>query len=424
MPLDQAAAFLPRAIDQASNPVLVTDADLTYPGPKILYINQAFTQMTGYTWADLQGKSPRILQGELTNQKELKRLRQCLEEGKEFKGANVNYRKDGLPYLVEWNIAAVRDATGQVTHYISMQRNVSKRREEEHFSRTLLNNIGEGVFGVDSEGRFTFINPAGLRMLGYSKNEDLIGQNSHQLTHHSYPDGSPYPEKDCPIYQAINAGKPLKDWDEDWFWRPDGSGFPVEIYATPLWQELGLVFGGVVTFRDISERKHLEYELQQMAFHDQLTHLYNRRAFYDLLEKEVARSQRYQTQFSLLMFDLDHFKQINDTYGHDLGDQVLVRIAELTSQRMRENDAICRWGGEEFMALLPETNLSCAQALAEQLRKTIADEVFPEVGKVTASIGVVEYQTNESLDELTCRVDALLYQAKTAGRNRVCADAI
>jgi len=419
MPLKKAAALLPRAIDQASNPLLVTDARLDYPGPEILYINQAFTEMTGYTWDDLKGKTPRILHGERTDQAELKRLRQCLEAGLEFKGANVNYRKDGSPYLVEWNISPVLDERGQLTHFISIQRDITQRREEEHFSRTLLNSIGEGIFGVDSEGRFTFINPAGLALLGYQDEEELLGKSSHHLTHHSYPDKTPYPEQECPIFQAINSGKSVKNWDEDWFWRKDGSGFPVEIYATPLWQELGQVFGGVVTFRDISQRKRLEYELQQLAYHDQLTNLYNRRAFYELLEQEAERAKRYHTRFSLVMFDLDHFKNINDTHGHDVGDQVLVRVAELATERMRVNDAVCRWGGEEFMVLLPESSLEQAACLAEAFRQKMQAEDFPECKTVTASLGVVEYQIGESLDQLTQRADAALYQAKKEGRNRV-----
>jgi|AntRauTorckE6833_2_1112554.scaffolds.fasta_scaffold03414_4 diguanylate cyclase (GGDEF)-like protein/PAS domain S-box-containing protein len=419
MPLKKAAPLLPAAIDQASNPLLVTDARLDEPGPEIVYINQAFTKMTGYTWDDLKGKTPRILQGERTDRAELKRLRECLERGKEFKGSNVNYRKDGSPYLVEWNVAPVFDEQGELTHFISIQRDITQRREEEHFSRTLLNSIGEGIFGIDAEGRFTFINPAGLALLGYQNEDELLGKNSHELTHHSYPDKTFYPEQECPIYQAINAGKSVKNWDEDWFWRKDGSGFPVEIYATPLWQELGQVFGGVVTFRDISQRKRLEHELQQLAYHDQLTNLYNRRAFYELLEQEAERAKRYHTCFSLVMFDLDYFKKVNDTYGHDLGDQVLVRVAEIATERMRVNDAVCRWGGEEFMVLLPQTRLQQAGSLAEYFREKIQTEEFPQVKTVTVSLGVVEYQPGESLDQLTQRADAALYQAKEAGRNRV-----
>ncbi|SFC48283.1 PAS domain S-box-containing protein/diguanylate cyclase (GGDEF) domain-containing protein [Marinospirillum celere] len=419
MPLKKAAPFLPIALDQASNPVLVTDARLEEPGPRILYINQAFTRMTGYQWQDLEGKTPRILQGRRTDRQELARLSETLKQGREFKGSNVNYRKDGSPYLVEWNISPVKDEIGQITHFISIQRDISQRREEEHFSRTLLKNIGEGVFGVDAEGRFTFINPAGLKLLGYSHEEELLGQNSHQLIHHSYPDGRSYPTEACPIHQAINSGLSADQWHEDWFWRQDASGFPVEIYATPLWQELGQVFGGVVTFRDISERKRLEGELQQLAYHDQLTQLYNRHAFYELLEQEAARAQRYQTRFSLVMFDLDYFKKINDNYGHHLGDQVLIKVAELATERMRINDAVCRWGGEEFMVLLPETSLSRAAKLAEAFRKKLEAACFPEVGRVTASLGVVEYCPDESLDQLTLRADTALYEAKEAGRNQV-----
>ncbi|WP_416884906.1 diguanylate cyclase [Marinospirillum sp.] len=421
MPVQATPTFLLRALEQATNPIVVTDAQLDDQGPRILYVNQAFTLMTGYSAQELQGQRASKLQGQLTNTEELEQLKQALQAGRSYSGSNVNYRKDGSPYLVEWNISPVRDEQGEVTHFISVQRDVSQRRQEEHFSLTLLNNIGEGVFGIDSQGCFTFINPSALRMLGYASEEEVLGRNSHELTHHTHPDGSPYPEENCPIYRALSCGEPLKDWDEDWFWRQDGSGFPVEIYAAPMWQELGQAFGGVVTFWDISERKALEQELQELAFHDQLTHLYNRRAFIDLLEAEVAKSSRYQTRFSLIMFDLDHFKRVNDSYGHDRGDQVLKRVAELSQERLRANDSVARWGGEEFMVLLPETSLKRALKAAESLRQKIADENFTEVGQVTISLGVAEYQPEESLDSLTQRVDQALYAAKEGGRNQVVA---
>ena len=406
------------AVDQAYNSVVITTGELDTPGPTIVYVNQAFTEMTGYTREEVVGATPRILQGPKTDRTQLDRLRARLEAGQSFQGSTVNYRKDGHPYLVEWNITPVRDAAGSVDYYVSVQRDITSRAEAERFSQTLLNGLGEGVFGIDEGGRFTFVNPAALALLGVDGDAELLGRNSHQLTHHSDAEGNPYPEEECPIYRVMQTGEPLEAW-QDWFWRRDGSGFPVEVYATPLWREMGTVFGGVVVFRDISEQKRLEAELERQASHDRLTGLYNRRFFDQLLAKEISRALRSGEALSLIMFDIDHFKAINDNYGHLIGDEILQELARQVGGRLRSADILARWGGEEFMALLPDTGEAGARELAETIRAQVAHQAFPSAGDVTISLGVAELEAGEALEELTRRADEALYAAKTQGRNRV-----
>ncbi|NLK51356.1 MAG: sensor domain-containing diguanylate cyclase, partial [Syntrophomonadaceae bacterium] len=173
---------------------------------------------------------------------------------------------------------------------------------------------------------------------------------------------------------------------------------------------------------DISKRKKLEAELQALAMTDVLTGIYNRRYFTQLLEKEMKRSQRYQTSFSLVMFDIDHFKQVNDTYGHDVGDLVLKEVVSLIKTRIRKTDFFARWGGEEFIILLLNTSYEQAAILAESMRELLQNTSLPQVGRVTASFGVSSYQANESIDALLKRVDDLVYQAKRNGRNCVRVD--
>lgn len=182
--------------------------------------------------------------------------------------------------------------------------------------------------------------------------------------------------------------------------------------------ELGAIARAFNELLAIVER--LLWEQTELAGTDQLTGLANRRRFNEFFERELNRRQRQATPLSLLLFDLDHFKRINDQYGHEVGDLVLGEVARLTGGAIRRTDLAARWGGEEFVVLLPDTDREAARQLAEKLRATIAAHDFPRVGKLTVSFGVTSLLAEESGDKgLFKRADQALYQAKAGGRNRV-----
>lgn len=162
--------------------------------------------------------------------------------------------------------------------------------------------------------------------------------------------------------------------------------------------------------------------LSQMATTDSLTGLLNRRQMIALTEKLLARHNRRPTNLTLMLMDIDHFKQINDRHGHDVGDRVLTAVSRLFQSSMREQDFIGRWGGEEFLAVLPDTNLEQAAETAERIRNTIQamrlDSADTKVG-VTLSIGITQYRAEEALSTAIARADLALYKGKSAGRNRV-----
>jgi diguanylate cyclase (GGDEF)-like protein len=160
---------------------------------------------------------------------------------------------------------------------------------------------------------------------------------------------------------------------------------------------------------------------EMLAARDQLTGLCNRRNFDQRLEGAMARVTRHGDVFSLLMIDIDHFKNINDYYGHSIGDEVLRRFGEVLTARLRQNDVAARWGGEEFVVLADGANLDNARALAEQVRESVATTTFSPVPRVTVSIGIADYQEGETGDDLLRRADKALYGAKRNGRNRVIA---
>jgi diguanylate cyclase (GGDEF)-like protein len=167
--------------------------------------------------------------------------------------------------------------------------------------------------------------------------------------------------------------------------------------------------------------KKLNQELDQMMRHDYLTELMNRRAFYDRAKTELSRSQRHGRSVCILMGDVDKFKCINDRYGHDVGDLVLKETAQAFKVCLRDEDLKVRWGGEEFLAFLPETNTEGALAAAEKLRKYIEDKEISAAGntiRVTISIGVAQ-KGERDLEEAIKGADSALYEAKTTGRNKV-----
>jgi diguanylate cyclase (GGDEF)-like protein len=191
--------------------------------------------------------------------------------------------------------------------------------------------------------------------------------------------------------------------------------------------EMGLEKPHQLLFRNLKQsetalRNALE-EVERLAITDSLTGLYNHRHLFELAGRELQRARRYQLPLSVMMVDIDEFKRVNDTYGHAMGDQVLQGIAECCRKELREVDVIGRYGGDEFVALLPETGLSAACQVAERLRKSIAERMIDtKAGRitVTASLGIAvlddEHPTPESLLD---RADQALYVAKQNGRNRI-----
>lgn len=161
-------------------------------------------------------------------------------------------------------------------------------------------------------------------------------------------------------------------------------------------------------------------EITRLSETDPLTKVFNRHKLYKIFPLEEARVKRKMNQMSLIIFDIDHFKKVNDTFGHDVGDQVLIQVADIVKDVIRKTDIFVRWGGEEFIVLTPN-GLAEGIELAERMRKTIMNYQFPKVQKVTVSFGVAEYlSSHDNLNSLTTRADSALYEAKQGGRNKVC----
>jgi len=217
--------------------------------------------------------------------------------------------------------------------------------------------------------------------------------------------------------------------------RPQDISFKIEVFQ---WIGLAIVLisvsfiGGNISSlrRDLSgSRKQLQSSLimiREMAIHDDLTGFYNRRRLMELIETENNRCVRTGSVFSLVMMDVDKFKNINDTYGHQAGDNVLMTFSAIIRSVLRKTDFCGRYGGEEFLIVLAETDLQDAKVFAERIRICVEDSFFPDLGsdsRVTVSIGLAQHKTNEDIDKTISRADSAMYKAKKSGRNRVeCSD--
>ncbi len=186
------------------------------------------------------------------------------------------------------------------------------------------------------------------------------------------------------------------------------------------------IFVIIITTMFVIDRKNseekiikLNKELHALAHKDPLTGTQNRLAFMKTMEEEIERAKRYGEPLSVIMFDIDFFKKINDTYGHGTGDEVLKKLVDIIEKNLRKSDKLFRIGGEEFVIILPNTDIEKAKIVAEKLRKAICKTNFGRPGRITISLGVTSYLKEDNEDTLLDRVDEALYMAKNNGRNRV-----
>lgn len=322
------------------------------------------------------------------------------------------------------------------------QRSIVALKTSERRLRVITSELANGLLVVDQCDRLVLMNPEAERLLGWPERK-LLGQKIHDLIHRSR-NGTPMPPGDCGVLLALREGKTMRV-QQDRFIRADGSTMMVSYSASPIW-EAGQVTGVVVDFHDVTQQHQEHEQLSHMASCDPLTGVFNRRELERRMAHMIHGAQQTQTTFALLLLDIDHFKRINDTYGHLAGDQVLRQLTRLLTQSLRRMDVIARYGGEEFVVLLPNAGCDRAYLIAERLRQTMmtrpiavgcagevaTNEVDPKQAatppyqlqsrwvQITVSVGVAMYPAQgDRPDTLIEFADQMLYRAKHDGRNRV-----
>ena len=325
-------------------------------------------------------------------------------------------------------VLVTRDAEGRMLQLSTIARNLSRQkaveealRESETRFRQMAESVNE-IFWLSDPDEILYINPAYERIMGRSRRAAY--ENVDALLDAVHPDDRQRVREEWggtgSRYRAIDLTFRVIQEDGDTRW--------VRMRRYPVADAEGR--GGRVagTVVDITELKRVELELERanvllehQALFDVLTGVANRRQFDILLDREVSRVDRYGGSFALIMFDLDRFKRVNDEHGHAVGDRVLEETARVVEDRLRKSDVLGRWGGEEFMVLMPDTGTEDAVKAAEAMRERVASHHYPGVESVTISLGVAAYHVGDSRTELLWDVDESMYRAKREGRDRVVA---
>jgi len=268
----------------------------------------------------------------------------------------------------------------------------------------------DAMFEIDRSGQILKANERATQIFGY-REEELVGMNIDYLVPTSMRLGHAEQRKayfDHPEQKYMGHRK--KSFFAS---KKDGESLPVEISLSFV--KNGKTETVLASVRDISER--LQFESESRC--DHLTGLLNRFSGEKILQEEIEKARRYNYQLTLIMCDIDHFKKVNDDFGHNSGNEVLIGFAHIFKDVIREVDIACRWGGEEFLVVCPNTNIREAGKLAERLRTTVAAYDFSPVSALTCSFGVATYNKTENFLNLVKRADDALDRAKQGGRNQV-----
>jgi len=395
--------------------------DLT---PKILRVNRAFEEITGYTAAEAVGHDPKILSApEIRESKAFyeEMWADLLSEGK-WSGEVLDKRKNGEIYTKWLTITAVTTPDGTITHYIGLFFDITERKKMEESMRVAAATFEtqEAILIADPDANILRVNHAFETLSGY-RAEEMIGQNPRILKSGRH---------DAAFYQAmwsdlLSAGK----WSgEIWDKRKNGEIYPKYMTITAIYDDHHQVTHYVAVSSDISQRKLDEQKIHQLAFYDPLTKLPNRRLLLDRLQQAMAASTRSGRHGALLFLDLDHFKTINDTQGHAMGDLLLIEVARRLQACVREGDSVARLGGDEFVVVLEELSSEPDEAATQT--ELVAEKIRNELDQpytlkdyachTTPSIGISLFRGHlESVEDLLKHADVAMFQAKTAGRNAI-----
>ncbi len=292
----------------------------------------------------------------------------------------------------------------------------------EDLYREIVENMVDGVYFVDRERRITYWNKGAERITGYAAAEVVGSSCADNLLVHVDAQGHELCKGSCPLIAAMEDGGPHEA--EVYLHHKQGHRLPVWVRTAPLRDAEGRFAGAIEIFTDLRSRQVLAHqveELQKLALIDPLTGISNRRHFETQLHSRLEELRRSGIDFGLLFMDIDLFKQLNDRYGHDVGDQVLRTVAKTIELAVRPFDQVCRWGGEEYAGVFPHTDVEALSGIAERLRVLVAHSRVPTgIGElfVTLSIGGTLAAPGDSAGSLLKRADRLMYVSKEKGRNR------
>ncbi|MFH1872204.1 MAG: EAL domain-containing protein [Pseudomonadota bacterium] len=329
---------------------------------------------------------------------------------------NRQVSRDGSVHLMQWNITAVHSADGQAMGFTSIARDVTDQRHAEEGLRlaaSVFNSSAEGILITDAEMRIISVNPTLMAITGYGMDE-LIGKTPAQFRsgrhEHSF-------------YRSMFDDIATTGYwrGEIWNRRKNGDIYPEWLTITAVKNAAGVLTHYIGSFFDISERKDAEAHIQFMAHHDALTQLPNRTLLDDRIRQAIVTSRRKESRTAILMLDLDRFKLINDTLGHDVGDRLLEAVARRLKESLRDTETVARLGGDEFIILVPDIeSIERVSILAQKILAVVAEPhvIGEHELHITPSIGISIYPDDGTdAPTLLRSADTAMYHAKSVGRN-------
>jgi len=398
------------ALGAISQGVVIIDAQR-----RTIYVNAAFEAMTGYTAAEMSGRPYSILQGVDSDVNAIQRLKQALDNQTPFEVELLNYRKDGTPFWSELSITPMFDTQGALCQFVAVQRDVTalvQGKAQLLLAAEVFEQSGEGIIITDAARNIVRVNRAFTDITGYSESE-VLGRNPRMLSSGRH-DGAYYHA----MHDALDR---FGSWQgEIWNRRKDGSFYPEWLSLSRVVDDQGQITNYVACFADITLRKAAEQRIDLLAHYDPLTGLPNRILLYDRVHQALAAARRDNTPVTLMFIDLDHFKLVNDSLGHRVGDCLLKAVAARLTASLREQDTVSRVGGDEFLVLLPGTGVDSAAHVADKLLQAArrSFQIDDHELNITPSIGIATYPVDgQDCDALARCADAAMYCAKRDGRN-------
>ncbi|MBN2965487.1 diguanylate cyclase [Sulfurospirillum sp. T05] len=401
------------AVENSNNTVVITD-----PKRHIIYANDVFEKTTGYTSKEALGQNPNILKSGKHDPDFYAHMNAVLDRGEKWQGEFINKRKDGSIYYEKASIVPVF-IDGKLTNYLAIKLDITRYVEQSlrlRESAAVFDHIEEAIVITDGNSRIRSVNRAFTAMYGYTL-EDIAGKNPSILR---------AKKADKLFYESM--------WQalvENKLWRGKihnrrKNGQEVVLWMTikAVTDEEGRIVSYIAIQTDIKEMLQMQERASYLARHDQLTGLSNRLGFEEQFESMAKLSKRNGSMFGVMFIDLDHFKAINDTLGHDAGDGVLVEAGKRIAKTLREIDVLARFGGDEFVILVGFIRAEAEAALiARRILKVFEEKITfkNHALKVTPSIGISFYPNDgEEYNVLIKKADSAMYEAKKSGKNTFC----
>ena len=400
--------FISTAMLNAYDSVIVADASF-----HITYVNKSSEDLFGYQAKELIGKHVSILYAQDEQDKLHQEVISVLKQSNNYDGELINQRRDGSHFICELKVAPILDANGKPYAYVGTQRDVTEKREierqrflEREKFRTILLSVGDAIIATDKQGRIEVMNPVAEYLTGWTAN-DAVGRPLMEVFN-IINELSKQP-CDNPVDEVLRTCDTIELMNNTALIARSGQIIPVEDSAAPILDMNGHITGVVIVFRDYTEKRDKQREVEYLSFHDHLTGLYNRRYLEDAIQRlDVKRN----LPFAILVLDVNGLKLTNDAFGHDMGDLLLKTVADIIKSTCRGDDIIARTGGDEFVVLLPETNEQQTKQIRQRIIQACREKKMESI-MISVAIGyAVKIKEEQDIWEIMKLADNKMYEHK------------